>query len=416
MNDSYAPVLLAYIDPGTGSMLFTVLLGLFSVLFYTAKGLFLKIKYSVGIDKSNHDTNNYVIYTDSKRYWNTFKPVCDEFEKKQIELLYYTQSQDDPVFDIDYKYIKPSFIGEGNKAFSVLNFLKANILLSTTPSLDVYQWKRSKETMYYIHIPHMCSNISLYRMFGVDYYDAVLVSNQLQLEEVRQLELIKKIPEKEIRIVGLTYFDEMNKRLSKTEKSYNTVPIVLLAPSWGGNSLLNKYGCTLIDELLKTNYQIIIRPHPQSFISETNMLNDLMKKYPEIEWNTDNDNFDVLNKADILISDFSGVVFDFAIVFDKPIIYTETEFDYSQYDAYWLNEDAWTFELFSRLGKELNYDNICRIKEIIDDSLNNAKYSEERRKIKDEVWFNKGNAAKTIVDFMVEKNSLIVNRQSNNLN
>ena len=41
-------------------------------------------------------------------------------------------------------------------------------------------------------------------------------------------------------------------------------------------------------------------------------------------------NIDVLNEADILISDFSGVVFDFSLVFNKPVIYTEPSMDWSQ--------------------------------------------------------------------------------------
>ena len=60
-----------------------------------------------------------------------------------------------------------------------------------------------------------------------------------------------------------------------------------------------------------------------------------MTKYGEgsgVTWNRDNDNFEILKKADIMISDFSGVMFDFALVFDKPIIYADTSFDASVYD------------------------------------------------------------------------------------
>ena len=47
-----------------------------------------------------------------------------------------------------------------------------------------------------------------------------------------------------------------------------------------------------------------------------------MNEYPEsdrLEWNRDTDNFNVLNRSDILISDFSGVIFDFSLVYDKPV-------------------------------------------------------------------------------------------------
>ncbi len=79
------------------------------------------------------------------------------------------------------------------------------------------------------------------------------------------------------------------------------------------NSLLNRFGNQLIDQLISSGYHIIIRPHPQSFTSEKELIDRLMRDYPSLEWNQDIDNFDVLNRSDILISDFSGVIFDFAL-------------------------------------------------------------------------------------------------------
>lgn len=51
-------------------------------------------------------------------------------------------------------------IGAGNKAFAKLNFLHAVVVLSTTPGLDVYQWKRSENVDYYIHIFHSAGEVT----------------------------------------------------------------------------------------------------------------------------------------------------------------------------------------------------------------------------------------------------------------
>ena len=103
-----------------------------------------------------------------------------------------TASPDDPCLNNEYAHIKASFIGEGNKAFSKLNFLNARILIATTPGLDVYQWKRSKNVNYYIHNFHSASYSSLYRMFGLDYYDSVLISGDYQMEQIRDFEKMAK--------------------------------------------------------------------------------------------------------------------------------------------------------------------------------------------------------------------------------
>lgn len=401
-----------YIDPGTGSMLFTVLIGLISAGIYALRGLLIKLRFSFGASKEktkDENINDFVIYSDSKRYWNTFKPICDEFEKRETNLLYLTQSEDDPAFKEDYKHVKCEFIGEGNKGFTKLNFLKANVVLSTTPGLDVYQWKRSKDVKYYIHVLHMPNDVTTYRMFGLDYYDAIILSGEYQVDQIRKLEELRNLPAKDLPVLGLPYLDELKKKLDNNKIKKNITTTVLVAPSWGKSAILNVYGEQIIDELLKTGYEIIVRPHPQSFISEKDMIDKLMKKYPQIEWNRDNDNFDVLNKADILISDFSGVMFDFSLVFDKPIIYADTSFDKSPYDAHWLKEDLWTFKVLPTIGKQLSKDNLSNIKEIIDECINDKKYAEGRLKAKKESWQNESNSAKSIVEYLIKKNKEIEN-------
>ena len=398
-----APVVYAYIDPGTGSMLFTILIGLVSVLFYGVKSFFVKIKYSFGVKEKSNNKLPFVVYSDSDRYWSVFKPILEEFEKRNTEINYFTQSKNDPIFNCRFKYVKPEFIGEGNKAFRKLNFLNADILLSTTPSLDVYQWKKSKDTKLYVHIPHACSDITLYRLFGVDYYDAFLLSGQFQVNQIRELEKIRNLPKRECKIVGLTYFDEIKNRLDKLEKTNNDIPVILLAPTWGANSILNIFGEKIVDALMSTGYKIVVRPHPQSWTSEKEMLESLIKKYPELEFNKDPDNFDILNRADLLISEYSGVIFDFALVFDKPIIYTEISFDDSPYDAHWLEEKPWTFKILPKIGAKISNADIDNIKDLIDDCLNDPKYKKGRQEAINEAWENIGGSASAICSYMIDK-------------
>ena len=152
-------------------------------------------------------------------------------------------------------------------------------------------------------------------MFGIDYYDAILLSGQYQVEQVRALEKLRALPAKEIVKVGIPYMDDMLARLHADPPLPEHERTVLLAPSWGESAILKKYGGRIIDTLLATGYHIIIRPHPQSFRSEQDMMERLMRAYPDspqLEWNRDADNYDVLRRSDILISDFSGVIFDFS--------------------------------------------------------------------------------------------------------
>lgn len=399
-----------YIDPGTGSMLFAILIGIIGALNFLLKSWIVKLRFLLSGGKRQEVENEelpLVIFSDDKRYWMVFEPVCRELDRRGIDTVYMTASEDDPALKNSYEHIHAEFIGEGNKAFAKLNFLKAKILMATTPGLDVYQWKRSRDVKYYVHLPHMANDISSYRMFGVDYYDAVLLSGQYQVQELRDLEQLRNLPEKEVELVGIPYMDEMDRRLAQSAPSEKTgARTVLLAPSWGAEAILTKFGSTIIDKLLQTGYHLVIRPHPQSFTSEKERMDDLMARYPnseQLEWNRDPDNFEVLKRSDILISDFSGVIFDFALVYDKPVIYTETEFDYSVYDQWWLKRPFWTFDILPSLGQKLTEDNLNNLKEMIDNCLTQEQYAEGRKLACAQAWEHRGEGAERVADYLEKK-------------
>ena len=180
---------------------------------------------------------------------------------------------------------------------------------------------------------------------------------------------------------------------------------MLLAPTWGENSILKKFGSSIIDKLLNTGNNLIIRPHPQSYISEKKLLDDLKDKYKnyDIEWNNDFDNFDVLNRADIMISDYSGVIFDYALVFDKPVVYTDVKFDNSPYDAWWVDYKLWSFTILGKLGVKLTEENFENLKTIIDDSLDNEELRLGREQARSETWNFIGNKGERAVDYIINK-------------
>lgn len=402
----------AYIDPGTGSMLFAVFLGLAAAVVFFVQDLWIKIKYMFKSGKSvaNESELPYVIFSDDKRYWNVFKPLCDEFEKRKIPLQYWSASKDDPAYEEEYEYVKTVFIGEGNKAFSKLNMLHADILIATTPGLDVLQWKRSKNTKYYIHVFHAVDEGTRYRMFGLDFYDAIMLTGDFQEKYIRKLEKLRGIPAKEVYTTGSLYLDAMLERKNSL-KSEDSQPksnekTVLLAPSWGESSILNRFGEEFIQSLIDTGYNIIVRPHPQIKTADAEMLRNLIEKFPENEkfsWNFDNDNFDVLSRSDVLISDFSGVMFDYALIFDRPVIYADTSFDVSVYDAAWLDCPIWGMEILSDLGIKLEQDDFGRMKEVIDGLTESEKYKEGRARVKETAWQYPLKSAERTADYIVKK-------------
>lgn len=409
-----------YIDPGTGSMLFSILIGLAMTSVFAIRALIIKIKTVASFGKRGELDKSHlgvVIYSDSKRYWNVFRPICEEFERRKIPLTYYTQSPDDTALSAQFEFVKTEFIGEGNRAFAKLNFLNADICLSTTPGLDVLQWKRSKNCKYYVHIPHSLDEMMGYRMFGLDFYDAVLLTGDFQGEYIRRLEEMRNLPQKELVTVGYPPMDEQKKRLdslqNKSVVEPAAPPTILVAPSWGKGAILSKFGSRFLSAVQKTGFKVIVRPHPQTVTSEKEMLDALMKEFPESErfkWNFDNDNFDCMNEAALLITDFSGIIFDFALLFDKPLIYADTEFDSGIYDAAWFkDEKLWRFKILEKIGIPLKEEDFESMKTVIENALNDDSLKEGREAARNEAWMHRGESAKRIADYLIGKQENIQN-------
>jgi len=407
--------LLLYIDPGTGSMLFSILIGAAATLFFLGKAAVLKLKLFFSGKKNKEGIQNdtsykpYVIYNEGKQYWNVFKPVTDEFEKRNITLTYYTSAKDDPAFEQNYKFVKCEYIGEGNTAFAKLNLLSAGVVLMTTPGLNVYQLKRSKNVKHYAHVLHGASDATMYRLFGTDFYDSVLLTGDYQKKDIRYLEKQRGIAEKELVTVGCNYLDETSKKIALLPTEQNHPFTVLVSPSWGASSLLTKYGEKLLTPLQKTGWRIIVRPHPQSKKSEPQVLQILEQKYKDcknIEWDYNRENIISMKKADIMISDFSGIIYDYTFLFDKPVIYVNAELDLRPYDAYDLpnnGKNIWQFEVLKRIGIELKEEHFANIKDVIQNASDSPELKQERHEAKNEAWMCEGKAGKNIVDFMIEK-------------
>lgn len=401
-----------YIDPGTGSMLFSILIGAAATVFFLFRALLLKIKFILsgkkdGSAQVDSSYKPYVIYNEGNQYWNTFKPVVEEFEARKIPLEYLTSSKTDPVFDQKYNYVKAEFIGEGNSAFAKLNMLSAGVVLMTTPGLQVYQLKRSKNVKHYSHVLHMPNDATTYRLFGLDFFDSVLLTGDYQATDLRYLEEKRGINKKELVTVGCPYLDVYKQNIAEIPEEENHPFTVLVSPSWGDVGLLKKYGEKLLDPLSNTGWRIIVRPHPQSKKSEAEMLERLTARYkdnPNIVWDYERQNIFSLKKSDIMISDFSGIIFDYTFLCDKPVMYVNAGMDLRPYDAYDLDgKELWQYSVLRKFGTELKEEQFANIKEVIQSVSDSKELEEARHAAKAEAWMHEGEAGKNIVDFMVSK-------------
>jgi hypothetical protein len=402
-----------YIDPGTGSALFSITIGIAAAAYFLTRTFFLKLRVLFfRYKRTSESQHKYVIYAEDKRYWVFFQSILEEFEKRQIEVLYLTSSTDDPVFSSGLNFIQGKYIGQGNKAFAYLNFLSADVVLSTTPDLDVLQWKRSKTVRHYCHIIHAAGGSLFYRLFALDYYDSILLSGESEIQEIRYLENIRKLPEKQLVVAGNTYFDMCAEKIKYIPKEDERPFTVLVSPSWGASALLKMYGERLLDPLSKTGWRVIIRPHPQSLIVEKPMIERLIERYknnPNIEWDETHENIISLSKADVMISDFSGIIYDYVFLFGGPVLLSLRGLDLRPYDAHCLKQEPSYLQALREIGLEFDESNLDSIKDIILGLSENTELRNNRIEIKKLMWQHRGESGKRIVDFLSE----VINKGEN---
>ncbi|MCG3865297.1 MULTISPECIES: CDP-glycerol glycerophosphotransferase family protein [unclassified Photobacterium] len=400
----------AYLDPGTGSMLLSALIGIVATAFFMLKTLYYKLSggflslFGVKLEKKKH---GIVFYSEGKSYWRTFKPVLEVLDKKGIQATYLTSSQDDEGLQFQSNTIDCKYIGEGNKAYTQLNMLEADICVMTTPGLDVLQIQRSKGVKHYSHVVHAPTDAGLYKLYSFDYYDSVLCSGQHQVDSLRYLEQLRGTEPKLLTHAGCPYMDVLAERLDKEKpvvRNIKGLPHVLIAPTWGNNGLLKRFGLSLLKPLAEQGYSITIRPHPQSFVAEPELMDELQSKlsdFANVQWDRSADNFDVLANSDIMISDLSGVIFDYAFVFEKPVITMQFEVNLLGTEANDLPNKVWELQVLDKIGKQISVDELNTLPELVQSLTNNTNIHRDIITLRDASLFNYRHSGEIIAQQLI---------------
>ena len=135
------------------------------------------------------------------------------------------------------------------------------------------------------------------------------------------------------------------------------------------------------------------------------MLEKLENRYKDnknLIWDFERDNIHSMKKADMMISDFSGIIFDYTFLCNKPVMYVDAEMDLRHYDAWDLHKQLWQFSVLEKMGIRLNENDFDRIGEVIKQASDSPELEAERKKAKETAWMNIGQAGKNIADYMIK--------------
>lgn len=399
----------AYLDPGTGSMLLSVCIGLLSAGYFMAMkvpSLVRSVLFKAS-GKADQERKHLVIYGESANYWGTFRPLLEELGRRGEAVEYLTSSENDPCFTAGLpECITCRYIGKGNTAYTALNFLKADALVMTTPGIGVLQIRRSKGVGKYIHVLHAFGDVHYYKLFSFDYYDAVICNGDFQQKSLRALEALRGTEPKELPIAGCPYLDGLVARREAVGDLPPDPNCVLVAPTWGRLGMFTRYGSAVPKILAEAGFDVILRPHPQSYISEAGLMEQMeaeLAAYSNITWDRNPDGFGSLSRASVMVSDYSTITLDFGFVFLRPVVTLyEDNLDPGGFEAFDIPHDRWNTSALKELGPILTSPDLERLPDIIRKLDTEKDRAEHIRHLRDTSIANFGCAAGPVVDTILD--------------
>lgn len=270
-----------------------------------------------------------VFYAENKASINHFRLLINELtEVMNLQICYVTSVKDDPMLDSKNQNIKSFFIGDGVVRTKFFVTLKAKILLMDMPDIEKFHIKRSRVySVHYIYIFHSMFSVHSYLREGaIDNYDTIFCVGKHHFEEIREIEKIYNLKQKELVPYGFGRLDTLLKEKNDLKNLDSSKKIILIVPSYGENNLLEICGIKLIELLLRLDFKVILRPHFRIFKDSQKLMESIKKKFNE------EPNFvleegiipsELFHNSTSMISDWSGISLEYAFALERPIFFID---------------------------------------------------------------------------------------------
>lgn len=347
------------------------------------------------------DNKHLVIYAEDSGYYKYYRGIINYLlEHSNLIIHYITSDYSDPVLKENTEQFKAYYIGE-KKLISLMMKMDSDIVLMTVPDLDKYHIKRSyvRKDIEYIFIHHGIGNYNCSCKKGsLDHFDTIFAFGKYQRKEITEGNKVYNLKRKVVD-VGYPLLDEM-----LIEEKFKNNKTIIIAPSWQKDNIME----TCIDEIiniLKKNFKLIVRPHPYYVKHNKNKMKQLKDKYCNNKNVIIQDDYSTIGNildSEILITDWSGISYEYAFITKRPVISINTPMRVLNKDYQELGIEI--FELYSRdiIGKSIDLDKLNTIDKVAKDMIKNkAKYSKKIEDFFEENVYNIGTSSEVAAKYLV---------------
>lgn len=344
-----------------------------------------------------------VFYSERSGFYKYFENVIDYLlNHSNVTIHYITSDPKDAIFQkaAEQPRIKPYYIGE-RRLITLMMKMDADMVVMTMTDLENFHIKRSYirkdiEYVYMFHAP--LSFIMTLRDGALDHYDTIFCTGKGQVEEIRKSEEIYHLPQKKIIECGYGVIENMRKHYLENESRYKNQEVkkILIAPSWQEDNILDSCLDQILQSSLRDGWQIIVRPHPEYVKRYGARWNVLLEKYKDIPESrlilqTDFSSNETVYSADVLVSDWSGIAFEYAFATRKPVLSINTPMKVSNPNYAKVIPQPLNLTLRSEIGVQLEPDAADQAGRVLAEMLDHAEdYERKIAQLTDEYLYNMG--------------------------
>ena len=372
------------------------------------------------IDKFNElglDERSIVFYSESSVILYPYvEEIIRELQNRNQKICYLTSSKDDPILKNENKNIGVFYIGDSEiEKMKFFLRLKAKVLIMTMADFGTYHIKRSKEfpvhyiyTFHSINSPLMGFDSGKITKGAFNHFDTIFCVGPHQIQEFRATEKLYNLKQKNLIECGYGLFDKLIRLRSSFPQqnflSKNNKKKVLIAPSWGKQNLLESTGIELIKILLDAGYDVTVRPHPMTIKKSPKIIKQIkeFEKNPDFLIDTNTSSFEQLFSSYALITDWSGIGYEYAFGCERPVIYVDVPKKAHNKEYEKIQLVPFETSIRDKIGEVVSPQNIKTIPERIEFLYGHINdFQNKIQKIRNDTIFNIGESGKVTANEII---------------
>src|SRR3989344_644897 len=276
--------------------------------------------------RTTAEEKRIVFYSEYRSYCSYFEGAIRELlETHKAPLCYVTSDFSDPILQSPLP-IRTFYVHRLLPLFML--FLDARVCVMTLTDLNKFHLRRSMRNVHYVYIFHsLISTHMQYREGAFDHYDTILCAGPHHMREIRQREEMINLPKKNLVPAGYYRVERVKEAFLSAPLKLSSEPkVVLVAPSWGKQNILEACGASLVRLLIAAGHHVTVRPHPETMRRSPELIANLEDEFGRMKGfilEKSVAGFSSLVAADVLITDWSGVAFEYAFGTERPVVFLD---------------------------------------------------------------------------------------------